>query len=361
VRDEDAAAGKFSMKREKIIDVSAGICPLGPSRKVKATIRKAIKEIGISPDSAVRRLERLFLSKFGVPSENLLFANSLRELSGLVLEARTPKKVLVAGGFPGLYGEDISGADTEVRYLKAGGNSSCGSGSDELIRAAGGAELLIVSNPDRLTGRLIEGKVLSGLCDLADRGELQLVVDETLMEFTGREGIDAGAAGKRNVVTLRTTANYYGLPGLELAYAVSGEEMLNEMRGRRYSGPNRLSVEAAKTALRDSAYRRQVERLLAEEKRFLSRAFGRIGGATVFDSDSNVYLLEFEGWCERYSRALLREGFHIREWGETDGSRPVLLRMSVLGHDRNVKLARLMGELQSSAGFGSATEKGHYD
>jgi threonine-phosphate decarboxylase len=357
VKDAYTTAGGLIMEKEKLIDVSAGICPLGPSRKVKAAVRKAVGKIGLPHAAAVRRLERSFSSRYGVPAERILFANSLRELSGLLLGAKKPKKVVIAGGLRGLYGEDASDTAMEVRYLTSGVGFPFGTDPEELVRAAGEADLVIVSNPDRVTGRLLDEAVFSGVCGLAEQGGLLVVVDESLMEFTGREGLDPVSSGKRNIVTLRTTANFYGLPGLELAYAVSVAETLGEMRERRYSMPNRLSVAAAKTAFRDTAYKREVARFLAEEKRFLSQEFGRTGRATFFDSDSNVYLLKFEGWGEGFSASLLRSGFLVREHCRLEGSDASLLRMSVLAHDKNVKLARLMRGLSSLPGFGSRDEK----
>ncbi|MDA8433649.1 MAG: aminotransferase class I/II-fold pyridoxal phosphate-dependent enzyme [Nitrospiraceae bacterium] len=347
MKDNEMTNGRPVAGRGRIIDVSAGVCPLGPSRRVKTALRKAIKEIGVSADDAVRRLERFFFSKYGVPAGSLLFANSLRELSGALLASRGPKKVLVAGALPGLYGEETPGASIKPRYLVSGEAPFFAAGPDELMRAAGEADVVIVSNPDRVTGRLLGDGVLTGLRDMAGKGKLELVIDETLMEFTGREGI---AAQGKNVTTLRTTASYYGLAGLELAYAVSGAETIAGMRTRRCSAPNRLSVEAAKAALSDGAYKTEVKRLLDEEKLLLSRAFGRDGRITFFDSDANVYLLGFKGWCEQFSSCLLRAGFIVREYRPAEDSDAPLLRMSVLAHDKNVKLARLICGMPPSGG-----------
>ncbi len=341
-----------------VVDTGAGICPLGPSGRVKAALRKAIKEIGVSPEAALKRLERFFLSKYGIPADNLLFANSLGELVGCFLSSRPRKNIVVAGALPGLYGEVIPGASAESRYLLSGSLPPFAADPGGMLEAAGGADVVIVSNPDRTTGRLQDNGLMSALCDMAAKGKLELVIDETLMEFTGREGI---AARKENVTTLRTTANYYGLPGLELAYAVSGAERIAEMRKRRCSAPNRLSIEAARTALGDGAYKREVQRFLDEEKRLLARTFGRDRRFTFFGSDSNVYILGCQGWGEHHSVSLLRKGFIVREHRPAEGSEMPLLRMSLLSHDRNVKLGRLICGLPPAASEVRPDEKARFD
>ncbi len=357
MKDRYTAAREFKMKEERMIDVSAGICPLGPSRKVRAAIRKAVREVGTSADIAVRRLERLLLSKFGIPADRVLFAGSLRELAGLLLSMLDAKKVVIAGGFEGLYGEDTAGTAMEVNYFNAGEDSGFVLDPDRLMQTAEGADLLIVANPDRVTGKLIDEEVFSRLCDLADRRGLRLAVDESLIEFSGHGRIGPACGGKENIVTLRTTANYYGLPGLELAYAVSGHETVAKMRRRKCSGLNTLSVEAARAAFKDAIYRKQVEHFLSEEKRSLSHALERAGGVTFLGSDSNVYLLKLLKRPEEFAAALARAGFLVQDCGAVEGFGEAFLRMSVLGHDKNIKLARLMRALLAPQGSGRMDEK----
>jgi threonine-phosphate decarboxylase len=356
VKDGYAADREFKVKGEGLIDVSAGICPLGPSRKVKAAIRKAVRKVGRSPDIAVRRLERLFLSKFGIPADRVLFASSLRELTCLLLTTLGARKVVIAGGFRGLYGEETAGTATEVRYFNTGEESGFVPDPDRLMQTAEGADLLIVANPDRVTGKLIDAEVFSRLCDLADRKGLHLAVDESLIEFSGHGGIDR-VRGREDIVTMRTTANYYGLPGLELAYAVSGHKTVAKMRTRKCGGMNTLAVEAAGAAFRDAAYGKQVERFLSEEKRSLFRTFERTGGVAFLGSDSNVYLLKLEERPEQLAAVLERAGFLVRDCGDLDGFGEAFLRMSVLGHDKNVKLTRLMRALLAPPQAGLMDEK----
>ncbi len=357
MNDRYTAAGEFKMREKRMIDVSAGICPLGPSRKVRVAIRKAVREVGTSADIAVRRLERLFLSKFGIPADRVLFSNSLRELTGLLFTIFDAKKVVIAGGFRGLYGEDTSGTEVEVRYFNSGEDSGFVLDPDRLMQTSEGADLLIVANPDRVSGKLIDEEIFSRVCDLADRRGLRLAVDESLIEFTGRGRSTPACGGKENIVTLRTTANYYGLPGLELACAVSGHETVAKMRGRQCSGMNTLCVEAARAAFKDAMYRKQVEHFFSEEKRSLSRAFERAGGVTFLGSDSNVYLLKLLKRPEQFAAALARAGFFVQDCGALDGFGEAFLRMSVLGHDKNIKLARLMRALLEPQGSGRMDEK----
>jgi histidinol-phosphate/aromatic aminotransferase/cobyric acid decarboxylase-like protein len=166
-----------------------------------------------------------------------------------------------------------------------------------------------------------------------------VAIDESLLEFTGQDRFIAGAG---NVITLRTTANFYGLPGLELAYAVSNESTIRELRMRRDCSLNILAVEAARTALKDETYRKLARRFIAAEKELLSKGLEKVSGITYFDSDSNVYLVKLERPEDRILDSFLRSGFFIRDCSDIAGLGRSFLRLSVMSHDRNLKLLRLM-------------------
>src|SRR5512135_240328 len=128
------------MKKEKIIDIgsgiadnritdaSSGICPLGPSNKVKAAIRKAAKDINHRPDAAIARLERLFSSRFGLADDRILFGNSVRELVCLISAVVRPKRVLIVGPAPRLYEEAASKTGAEILYCDSAEDSRFAAG-----------------------------------------------------------------------------------------------------------------------------------------------------------------------------------------------------------------------------------------
>jgi len=74
-----------------------GTSPLGPSRKVKAAIRKATGKINSGTDEARERFERMLFSRFGVRQESVLLGSSLKELVYIVFRALKPASVLIIG------------------------------------------------------------------------------------------------------------------------------------------------------------------------------------------------------------------------------------------------------------------------
>ncbi len=333
------------MKEDKIIDVSPGICPLGPSNKVKAAIRKAAKDIKNCPDAAIARLERLFSSKFGVLNDRIIFANSVREVVGSIMRAFGPKRVLIAGPALRLCEEAASKTGAEVLYLDPYEESGFAVDAGKIIKELDGVDLVCIANPNRISGRSVDAVTLSRILEGSAQKNLFVVIDESLIEFTGEDSFDHVAAAGRNVIIIRTTAHFYGLPGLELAYAVSDQQAIRQLRDVKDCSLNLLSVEAARTALKDKTYGKLTRRFIAGEKELLARELGKVAGVTCYDSDSNVYLVKVERPGDRILDSFLRSGLLIKDCKDIAGMGKSFLRLSVMSHDRNLKLLRLIKAL----------------
>ncbi len=330
------------MKEDKIIDVSLGICPLGPSNKVKAAIRKAAKDIKNCPDAAIARLERLFSSKFGVLNDRIIFANSVREVVGSIMRAFGPKRVLIVGPAPRLYEDAASKTGAEAIYLDSSEESGFAFDADKIIKELDGVDLVFIANPNLISGRSVDGATLSRILERSDRKNLFVVIDESLIEFTDEDSFDHVAAAGRNVIIIRTTAHFFGLPGLELAYAVSDQPAIRQLRNVKDCSLNLLSVEAARTALKDKTYGKLTRRFIAGEKELLARELSKVAGVTYYDSDSNVYLVKVE---RPGADPFFKAGLLIKDCSDIAGMGKSFLRLSVMSHDRNLKLIRLMKTL----------------
>lgn len=341
------------MKEKKIIDTGSGISPLGPSNKVKASIRRAIKEIKYVPDGPIKNLERFFMSKFGLPYDRILFANSVSELACAIIRTFRPGRVLVLGPALRLYEEAASRAGAEVLYFDTDEGSGFAADTDKLISSLDGSELIFVANPNRITGKLLSDATLARISNAASEKNVFLVIDESLAEFTGEYIFNPAALVQENVITIKTTAFFYCLPGLELAYAVSGPSTIRSLRTGRDWSLNTLSVAAAKTALKDETYRKHIHRFIADEKELLLREMEKVGGLICFKTDSNVYLVKLENFAERLMKVFLGAGFLIRDCGDISGLGKSFLRLSVMSHDKNLKLLRLMKELVRPSGSSS--------
>jgi threonine-phosphate decarboxylase len=280
----------------RVIDVSSGICPLGPSRKVKAAIRKAVRDIDRYPDPGLLVLKNFFRSKFGISENGIMFANSINELLNIASSV------------------------------------------------FGGDRVVVISNPDRLSGRLTGSEDLIGTVSANTEKGRMVVIDESLIEFTDNDKFRNPAYGAGNVIILGTTANFYALPGIELAWAVSSPGTISGLEGAAHGGPNILSAAAAMAALKDKTYIKAAKKFIHDERRALFYALRKIAGVKVCESDSNVFLLKIEAGHDKVLAGLSGAGFLIKDCAGIKGLDKSFLRMSVMSHDMNRKLIRVLKE-----------------
>jgi threonine-phosphate decarboxylase len=337
-------AREHGLKEHRVIDVSAGICPLGPSRKVKAAVRKAVRHLGVRPDPGSADLRKFFRTKFAVAGDSVLFANSLREILSLIPAVCRPGRILIAGPALNIYAEASRDSGAELRYITIGDAPGFETGVESITQHIKGGELLFIARPNRVTGRLMDRGDLMRIVENALEKNAFAVVDESLIEFTDDAGLLDAITDRNNLILLRTTACCYGLPGLELAYTVASPELTAKLRAKKTGDVSMLAAEAAKTSYKDTAYRRLTGEFIQNEKRLLSGAFKKMDGVTFYDTHSNVFLVKLDCPVKDVTDTLAKAGFLIHDCGDIEGLGANYLRLSVMSHDRNLKLLRILKE-----------------
>ncbi len=343
-KDIYSFAKEYGRGAGDVPDVSAGVSPLGPSKKVKSAIRKAVRDIGSYPAPASSRLGRFFKSRFGLSEDTLLFANSVKELLHVISSSFGPGRVLIAGPAPQMYEDTAAASGSEISRVGFPDAPGFTPDIESIRRNLAGVGLLFIANPNRITGRLMKKGDLAGIVDAASEMKTVVVADESLIEFTADEGLMSRAAGREDLIVLRTTANYHGLPGLELAYAVSSPAMIAKLSGKSMCAVSGLACEAARTAYKDKAYRRLVKEFIEEEKEIFAGAVKRMDRVTFYESDCNVFLLKVDCPEKNIRAALAGEGFLIEDCSRVEGLGAEYLRMSVMKHDQNRKILRILKE-----------------
>ncbi len=123
------------------------------------------------------------------------------------------------------------------------------------LAALGAAELAIVVNPNNPDGRILAKEELSAVAARQkDHGGL-LVVDEAFMDVGPSEASLGSLVEQENIVVLRSFGKFFGLSGLRLSFALSGEGLAAPMRARLgpwpVSGP---SLRIGALALEDETW-----------------------------------------------------------------------------------------------------------
>jgi len=319
-----------------------GISPFGPSRKVKAAIRKAIKDLNCRSRDAQERLEQLLLSRYGLGRENLLLANSLKELVYAVPRALKAKKILIIGPAVNLYWDAARSAGAQIEFLE--GREDAGYVPDLSVLGEKGCrfDMAFIASPNRITGKVMDdGKLWDAIKILSD-GTCMLVIDESLIEFTRQNSFMEQVQKKRNIIVLRTTACYYGLAGLELALAASSGAIIAALTESIHGELHLPAVVAARAAIKDTAFRRMTSTFIENEKRLLQKAISGLQGIGLYGSDSNVLLFKHHPCMAAAARMARKAGLAAELYEGQDVSEPPLLRISIMRHEHNMQLIKIL-------------------
>ena len=336
------------MKEDKIIDASSGVNPLGPSNKVKSAVRKAIKMINHGSLMKTEGLKRLFESKFGLSPENVLFANSLKELIYLIPNVLNPSRVLIVGPALDMYQDAALSAGAEVLILNAGEEEDFSVDISHIRENTENIDLVFLANPNRITGRMISLETLRETISVLPSGSPHFVIDESMVEFAESGVYPDDMITHGNITILRTTAFFYGMPGLELACAVSSSEVINEYKKRKHWEINLLSAEAARTAHKDLTYKKASQQYLQREKNMMIRMLNKIKWITVYESDTNILLIKVAHDADEFIQKLRRAGFDIKDCGDICGLGSSFFRLGVMKHENNLKFIAALSRFTQS-------------
>ena len=312
---------------------------------VKAAVRKAVRDINSKPRDAQERFVRLLFSQFGIGRNNLLLANSLKELMYAIPHALQPRNVLIIGPAITLYRDAVRSAGARMEFLLGAEETGYLPDLSAIVTKVSGFDMVCVANPNRITGKAIDDRTLTGMVARLPDENCLLVIDETLMEFTRQKSFMERLPVMGNIIVLRTTACYYGLAGLELAYAASSEAVIAALRERTYWDLNLPAVVAARTAMKDKAFSRLTDKFIDDEKHLLQRAVSKMQGIGLYGSDANVLLFKPHDCMAAVAQMAGKAGLAVERYAGPHGFDTPLLGISIMRHEHNLRLIKIMQQV----------------
>ena len=116
----DELSRSFNLDKDRLIDFSANINPLGINENVKEVIIKSLNEVERYPDITYFQLKSA-ISKFeGVENKDIVLGNGAAEVIFNLVRAIKPKKVLIPAPTFGEYEEAVLSVGSEIKdfYLQ---------------------------------------------------------------------------------------------------------------------------------------------------------------------------------------------------------------------------------------------------
>lgn len=316
--------------------------PLGPSPKALRALRRAAAQAHRYPEGGAPLLRAALARRFGLGPDSFIFGNGSNEVLIFAAQAFAAPGSKVAFS-------DRSFAVYAIAARLAGARPVPVPSPDYahdlrgLARAARGAALLYLCNPNNPTGSWHPDRAVAGLLRAVPSRTL-VVLDHAYAEYCGRgEARDAAWVRRHpNLLICRTFSKAYGLAGLRVGYGLGQPWLIAELeRCRQPFNVNGPAQAAALAALEDQAFVRRGVALNKAGLRQLARGLRRLGLRSLPSRANFIWFFEPArpapgglAWADW----LLRGGVIVRPM------EPGSLRVSVGTASENARFLRRLAE-----------------
>ena len=265
---------------------------------------------------------------FGVRQDQIVPGNGAAELIKLLVEKMDGKMGVIRPTFEEYANrrgkEDVvvmNPADSDFRY-----------GADDIMNFFGNKELknLVIINPDNPSGNYIPKKDILRLAAWTKERKIRLIVDESFIDFASEETetdgrkisspagagtiLDEGILDENpHMTVVKSISKSYGVPGLRLGIAASGDRDLIASLKKEVAIWNINSLAEFYLQIEEKYrkdYAASLKLLQAERSRFAAE-LETIPGIRVLPSQANYLMAELTGCSSKWLTEQLLNRFNI--------------------------------------------------
>lgn len=346
------ASLKYGLPKDEIIDFSANINPLGPSKEVISAVVNSLDLISRYPDPDCGELKAALAVYLGVPEDCLLMGNGAAELIYLLVRVTGCRRALIPVPTFCEYSLSVLSQGGKVLEVAMDEEEGFRLPVEKILSCLSGANLLFLCNPNNPTGRVVDGKTIEFILKEALSHGVMVLVDEAFMDFVPRRELYSvmPLVGRYpNLVVLYSMTKFFGIPGLRLGAIAAPAELVVRMKDSKDPwNVNALAQVAGVAGLRDKDYMEETNRLVREEKHFLFAGLSGIPGLKPLPGAANFILVDVSqsGLTSGELTDLLgRRGILVRDCAGFTGLAGRYLRLAVKTRPENKKLLHALKEI----------------
>lgn len=345
-------------EHKKIVDFSASINPLGPSRNIELITEDVFSAISKYPDPQSSELKQVLSHYLKVEESCIVITNGATELIYLIPHLiKKEQEVLVLVPIFSEYQRALKLSKIPVRTIPYDIGKGFEPPIDKLISFLNKNSRIgtvIIGHPNSPTGRLWSQNTLDALAKYCEEKGIFLIIDETFIDFCPAEA----SALKRykefsKLILIRSMTKFFALPGLRLGYGVMDSKWARVIE--KFRPPwsvNSLAQTFGLVSLQDKTFIKNSKSFVQKQRRFLFKHLADMPWLKVYPSDTNFLLFRLkvshEELSKRFYYQLLQEGFILRNCGNFENLDSSYFRISVRNRDEN-KLLLSKIELYSSS------------
>ena len=303
---------------------------------------------------------------FGVRQDQIVPGNGAAELIKLLVEKMDGKMGVIRPTFEEYANrrskEDVvvmNPADSDFRY-----------GADDIMNFFGNREIknLVIINPDNPSGNYIPKKDILRLAAWTKERKIRLIVDESFIDFASEEtetdgGKISSPAGAGTILdegildenphmtVVKSISKSYGVPGLRLGIAASGNRDLIASLKKEVAIWNINSLAEFYLQIEEKYrkdYAASLKLLQAERSRFAAE-LETIPGIRVLPSQANYLMAELTGCSSKWLTEQLLNRFNIliKDLSSKIPGNRQFIRIAVRNEEDDTRLTEALREIMA--------------
>ena len=310
---DPAELRSLGLQPNQVLDFSANISPLGPSRRVMRAAAEA--DLSAYPDRNSLGLREALAARLNVAIDKLMIGNGSTELIHLVARAclRPGQKCLIFTPTFGEYEAAAALAGADVHTVRAREDRGFRWPVDAAVRIIREMRpgVVFLCNPNNPTGAYLERDVVRQLNSAVGESGL-LVLDNAYAELADCRWDPLPLLGSGNLVTLNSMTKDHALAGVRLGYMVAEPSVVAAVRLLQPAwSVNAVAQAVGIAALEDEAHVTRARGVILEAKAYLYRELERLS-VPVTHSATN-FILARVGDAAKVRSALLRRRMAVRD------------------------------------------------
>jgi len=346
------AAWKYGIPKEKLVDFSANINPLGPSRKINSALTNNLGLISSYPDPDCRELKTALAAYLGIDRELLLMGNGAAELIYLFVRVTGCKKALIPVPTFCEYKLSVLSQGGEVIEVDMEEEKGFSLPVEKIVNLIPQVDLIFLCNPNNPTGHVVDRKTIDYILDKSFSHGVIVLVDEAFMDFVPRRYLytmmpEVGRVS--NLIVLYSLTKFFGIPGLRLGAIAAPADLIARMNSSKDPwNVNVLAQVAGIEGLRDREHMQETNRLVSREKKILFEELQVIPGVRPIPGAANFILVDVSksGLTSGELTDLLgRRGILVRDCNGFTGLAGRYIRLAVKTRPENILLLSALKDI----------------
>ena len=351
-------AARYGIPAEQLLDFSANVNPAGPPSSVLTAIRRALDEpstLAMYPDLELIELKQTIAEYTCVELENVAVTNGFSPLLEAALRSLKIKRCLLPVPSFSEYRNALENASVFVTPYYLSSEYDFRYVPDTIVNTLleHSCDAILLANPQNPSGAICETDNMQQLIEMAAQQSITVLLDEAFIDYCPARSLTQWSMEQVNVIVFRSVTKFFAIPGLRVAYAVSGSSNVDAMN--RFIAPwpiTSFASDAVRAALRDEVYAEESRVANDRRRLWLEQELAGLKIAT-YPSSANFLLLRSSAGVDLgllWEKMIVEEQIVLRSCANFEGLAPGQLRIAVRSELENERLIRGLERVLSNFG-----------